>query len=199
VLGSLKTSRTCRIEADLGPGVRVRMGTFCIPSQAPLKDHPLGPRRAPLALEVWILEIIQRDPRGSRAFRGTFLQKGEVLAHVGLFQNLKDLKSRICRLSHRLHKPLTTQDSEPFIWTKTPVPWPDMNPKNRESLRLNRINNQAQFQILNQPTNDRAHTLGYAAINAGPVSSTSLRPDTVCLTETACHRLPDADCMTQIA
>ena len=46
------------VEADLkDPGVRVSMGTFCIPSHAPLEDHPLAHHREPYALEGWILEI----------------------------------------------------------------------------------------------------------------------------------------------
>ena len=40
-----------------GPGVRVSMRTFCIPSQFPLEDHPLAHRREISALEGWILEI----------------------------------------------------------------------------------------------------------------------------------------------
>ena len=48
------------------PGVRVSMGTFCIPSHAPLEDHPLDTHSEPSALYCWILEIFYCDPKGRR-------------------------------------------------------------------------------------------------------------------------------------
>ena len=55
------------VEADLDPGVRVSMGTFCIPSHAPLEDHPLATHCEPSALYCWILGILYCDPNGRRA------------------------------------------------------------------------------------------------------------------------------------
>jgi len=36
-------------------------------SNAPLEDHPLDALREPSALEGWILEVLDCDPKGSRA------------------------------------------------------------------------------------------------------------------------------------
>jgi len=75
-----------------GPGVRVSMGTFCIPSHAPLENHPLDARREPSAP---YLEILCCDPKGHRALLGSRLRKGEVFAYVGRIHNLKDLKASL--------------------------------------------------------------------------------------------------------
>ena len=66
------------------------MGTFCIPSHAPLEDHPVATHREPSALYCWILEILWCNPKGRRALLR--LRSGEVFAFVGLSQNRKDLK-----------------------------------------------------------------------------------------------------------
>ena len=47
--------------------MRVSMGTFCIPSHAPLEDHPLNTHCEPSALYCWILEILYCIPKGRRA------------------------------------------------------------------------------------------------------------------------------------
>ena len=170
------------VEADLGSWCACEIVPTLV-SHAPLEDRPLATHREPSACTAGSSRSFNAIRKEAGLFRGTFLQKGEVLAHVVLFQNLKDLKNRISRPSHRLQKPLPTKTTELFFLTKTPFPWLGMNPKNRKSLRPNRINNQAQYQILNHPTHDQTHTRGNAAINAGPLTSTSLRPDAVCLTQ----------------
>ena len=55
-----------RVQADLGSGVYASAMLLGL-SQVP-EDHPVGARREPSALGVWIFDILCCDPKGSRAF-----------------------------------------------------------------------------------------------------------------------------------
>ena len=80
------------VEADLGPGVRVSMGTSWYTFTCPFKDHPLDTHHEPSALYCWMgsFTAIRKD---AGLCCGSRLRKGEVFACVGSIQNLKDLKN----------------------------------------------------------------------------------------------------------
>ena len=73
--------------------MRVRMGTSWYTFACPIEDHPLDARRAPSALEGWILRSFIATRKGVGRFCGSFLRKGEVFAYVRQNQSRKDLKN----------------------------------------------------------------------------------------------------------
>ena len=63
--------------ADLGPGVRVRMGVMAYAFTRPIEDHPLDIRREPSTLKGWTLEVLHCDSKRSRAFLRILSAEGQ--------------------------------------------------------------------------------------------------------------------------